>query len=759
MDWFDINGAVGSVYYPPSNGEKTFYRRMLTEFCGSVFTNVVTIDVKPILNGGTIGSSQDLCPGENPMKIESLSVASGGMANYLYQWQRAIGVSDEWTDVNGAIAVDFMPSSFSSGSRRFRRKVSDNCGVQYSNEVTIKINEIANPGIIGSNQTICFGAVPDNIVSVADASGWEGEFSYRWLVSQNGSDNWVVLENQLTSSLSLGILNDTKFYRRDVVYRCGVASSNVVKISVLPEFLAGEIFGTQNICFNQTPIAISETKRPVGGSGSFSHKWQKREVDGDWQDILGANLYIYQPPIYEKTTILRRIDVNGCGEKPTNEVTISVLGDFFPGRIGADQSILFGEVPNKLIGVDDPEGGLGANTFQWRVSLDSLSWSNVSGATEKDYQPNALLQTTYFRRRTVNQTCGEKTTNAVIVRVSQDLNPGVVGSEQTICYNEVPEKLIEKEVATGGNGVYEYQWQVGLDGISWENILNANGKDYQPDRLLSSKYYRRRVKSGSLEKNTGSILVSVKPLVISPVVNTNDLYCKGSLVKLEVSNPYSSSKWYNENMLLLGEGVILYLESIEGDRMVYVKSFDSDLCESSLSEVKVNVDRIKAEYTHSIVGGSVQEGSRVDFYGQSQGSVRWEWDFGIGDIYVVENPYVYYNFSGVYDVRMKVWSTIGCSDERVDVGLVVVSGQSTDVDANDMNRISIYPNPFKTDLSIEAERIESVHIYDTKGSLVFRKEYDREDSVSIDLGALRSGLYLVRIGSNKVYSTVKIIKE
>lgn len=92
---------------------------------------------------------------------------------------------------------------------------------------------------------------------------------------------------------------------------------------------------------------------------------------------------------------------------------------------------------------------------------------------------------------------------------TKSLDPGTIGSGQTIKYNSVPEKLYQVSNPTGGIGYYNYQWQKSQDNVNWVNITNASQSVYFPNTLKENTYFRLRVKSGKFDSATNSILISV----------------------------------------------------------------------------------------------------------------------------------------------------------------------------------------------------------------------------------------------------------
>jgi PKD repeat protein len=61
----------------------------------------------------------------------------------------------------------------------------------------------------------------------------------------------------------------------------------------------------------------------------------------------------------------------------------------------------------------------------------------------------------------------------------------------------------------------------------------------------------------------------------------------------------------------------------------------------------------------------------VRFYNMSQFGVRYEWDFGDGNISSEEEPVYYYEDAGVYDIKLTVWTEKGCSSDKTRLQAVV----------------------------------------------------------------------------------------
>jgi len=87
-------------------------------------------------------------------------------------------------------------------------------------------------------------------------------------------------------------------------------------------------------------------------------------------------------------------------------------------------------------------------------------------------------------------------------------------------------------------------------------------------------------------------------------------------------------------------------------------------------------------------------------------------------------------------------------------GLSVVEFENEDIDLN------IFPNPVSNEikLSIPANRLVNISIFDVLGKLVGEKYLNRSDP-NMDVSSLSSGIYLARLQSEGASKTIKLIKE
>ncbi|MBK7625581.1 MAG: hypothetical protein IPJ16_00010 [Bacteroidales bacterium] len=191
----------------------------------------------------------------------------------------------------------------------------------------------------------------------------------------------------------------------------------------------------------------------------------KTEDGTNWTNKTAANSDTYQPGVLIKTTYFRKRVTSASIDDYTNIVTITVNDNFIPGVIGADQTVCNNDIPASLNSISLPSGGNGSYTNQWKSSLNSSSWTVVTGATDSYYEPTTLTVKTYFKK-VVTDLCGVKETNIITINVNPIFIPGTIGTDQTILFNTIPQKLDVSTIATGGTRSFTYQWQKSIDNLA-----------------------------------------------------------------------------------------------------------------------------------------------------------------------------------------------------------------------------------------------------------------------------------------------------
>ncbi|MFD2603135.1 Ig-like domain-containing protein [Flavobacterium suzhouense] len=539
----------------------TMYRRYTvstvnTVACESVATNAVTINVQGQINAGTIGSDQSICSGATPSTLTSGSAATVSPSlsgtTIAYRWEYSTDGGTTWTTApgTGTNATYSFPGGISA-SRLYRRVavVTANSRSCESPSGTIAINVVTpTAGSIAANQTICFGTQPSQFTSATGGAGTgPGTFTYQWQSSDNGTSNWNDIGGATSETYQEpSTLTATKYYRRYTKSNtngttCQSPYTNVITVTVAGQVNDPGSFTASNqyICSGANPAQItSQNAGSVPAPGTISYVWQSSTDNGvTWSsDIAGATGANYTPPgPMTQNTLFRRLIVgtyNGtqCRSGWGPQIAININAIATGGQIGSDQTVCSGTAPTQISNVTSGNNTNGG--YQWQSSTDNVTWTDISGANNADYQPGTITQTTYYRRlgrsnNGGNVCTGTSPSNVVTMTVPSVPTPGTIGSNQNVCGNAVPALLTSSSAGTGGTS---YQWQESYDNSYWANITGATSATFQPPALSSTRYYRRLyMNNGCASAPSNVVLITVNVYPNPDSIAADQTVCSGSI--------------------------------------------------------------------------------------------------------------------------------------------------------------------------------------------------------------------------------------
>ena len=422
----------------------------------------------------------------------NLSVsANGGTGAYTYQWQDSIA-GGNWQNVtagSGATAAAYTtPSSLSSGTHYYRVLVSD-CNTVISNEAELVVNPDASIAVQPLGASICPGSTHAMNVTVVDGIN----VSYQWQRSTTGTGGWSNITGATTPSFTTPALNSTMFYRvriNDNGIGCADPTSNVAAVYV--PYIRTQPAGAV-ICDGGTHT-MSLAMENNGGL-AYSYQWQQSSTSGGaWSDISGAtsasytttNLttgnYYYQCVITPTTP--------GCSPLTSSEVQVAVVPDPQITAESGDVSICEGGAVTHSVSVSG--GTASSYSYQWqRSSVDcSSGFSNIAGATSANYTtPQLNTAGSYYYRCVITQPesgC-QFISSCKTITVVEDPQVDTQPVGTTICSGSTHSMNV---VASGGTGIFSYQWQDSIPGGNWTDISGAVADAYTTAALTTKTYFR-----------------------------------------------------------------------------------------------------------------------------------------------------------------------------------------------------------------------------------------------------------------------------
>ena len=523
----NISGATAKDLLTAPANVTTYYRRTVSSgTCDvPVNSNVVALTIlSPVTNNViTAPAVTSFCTSGDPALITGSTPTSNG-GPFAYQWQSSAD-NVTFVDIAGATAKDYDPPVINATTYYRRIVTSSTCTTPViSNVVTMTVvtlvanNTITAPAVT----TFCATGNPA-VITGSTPTGGDGTYAYQW---QSSTDNitFANITGATARDYAPTAISTTTYYQR-VVTSGGCSTpltSNVVQITIIPAVANNVITAPAitSFCSNGDPSVITGST-PTGGNGTYTYQWQSSADNVTFADITGATAKDYDPVPVSVTTYYRRTVTSGVCNIPavSNVVPITIIPSVANNAITAPSITSFctsGD-PSVITG-STPTGGNGTYTYQWQGSADNVTFTNIAGATAKDYDPAPITATTYYRRTVTSGVCNTPlVSNVVTVTVITAIIPVAnnvltAPSVTGFCVSGDP-SVITGSTPTGGIGTYNYQWQRSTDNVTFADITGATAKDYDPTAINVTTYYRRNVTSGSCATPVVSnvIIIAIKP--------------------------------------------------------------------------------------------------------------------------------------------------------------------------------------------------------------------------------------------------------
>jgi RHS repeat-associated protein len=427
--WSFADGLENPNGIPSMNYTNTVsYRRVMTNACGTVNSNAVTVTVRPPLSAGVAGTAQTICAQSAPATLNNITLPSGGDGNYSYQWKTSAD-NVNWSVISGATGAAFSPLSMTS-STYYQRYVSSCLQTVPASSVLITVNPLPTGGTISPDQTICAGSTPATLENAVNPVG----NSTQWELSTNSVD-FEPIPGATSKFYSPGQISTTAYFRRKSTNSCGSAYSNTVTIAVYTALVAGSISGPATVCYN-TPATLTNTSAASGNLGPYTYEWEKREVGGSWQAIPSTNSLTYTSPALLVTTEFRRKVSTSCTTSYTGASTVTVHPILNAGTPSGSQTICSGSTASVI--TSSPSGGNGSYTYQWQSSMNNSTWSNIPTATGASFNPGTPMTTTYYHvlvtscGQTLSSASAYVTVNPTPAAPTYSLSNAICGSGSTL---------------------------------------------------------------------------------------------------------------------------------------------------------------------------------------------------------------------------------------------------------------------------------------------------------------------------------------
>ncbi len=452
--------------------------------------------------------------------------------------------------------------------------------------------------------------------------------------------------------------------------RLNDSSTIIFNINPLPK----ASFTYSDTCAGNTVKFVSTST--VTGGTITANLW--RFGDGGTATGNTPN-YLYATAGTTYTVKIISTSNNGCIDSSSRAITI--LSNLVAGVIGSSQTICFNTTPSLIANSTTASGSIGPYTYQWQVSSDNITFTDISGATGISYQPGALTATRFYRRAAKTTAgCGPSFSNVVNVTVNAILTAGTIGSPQTICLNGTGSALNFSTAPTGAFGTYTYQWQSSPDSSTWSNITGQTGTTFTPTNVTSVTFYRALVTSGSCATlGTNGVKITLFSPITGGTIGSGQTICAGQTpaaftqitapsggpgtYTFQWQSSTDSINWFNisgatsSGYASPAVSTLTYFQRIAGS---------TGGCPSGTS----NAIKIRTLPKPNIVFTASSHCFNdpmplTNTSNISSGSLSYVWRFGDGTTSTSNVPNKTYTSSGTYNVTLVATSNLGCKDSSV----------------------------------------------------------------------------------------------
>jgi hypothetical protein len=465
------------------------------------------INILPALLGGSIETSSINinCSGYIAGVISSVSLASGGKIDYLYQWQTS-NDNINFTDILTATGTTYNPPALSQ-TTYFRRKVTDACGTEAISSNTHKIQIVPDPQITVTDATdriICSGGVLNLQATVI---GGYGSCTPTW---QSSSSQSGIFTNEQVGGLSFSstvintnLASTIKYYR--AIYACsgtgsgscnqGTSSFVKVTINLIPY--------TPTI----TPVSViicptqSSTLTANGCNGIVI--WNGGQT--------GSTLSVSEAGTYAAICSL-----NSCVSAISSSSTVTLASGgklVAPPIISGTTTICSGQVTNLLAS----------------NCLGTVTWSN--GGTGNSISVNPSISTDYTAI-CFDGTCTSSSSNKITITVNSYPNIITQPKNEADCNGNSVTFSLTALSATS------YQWQRKVPDGSFIYIANAVSNTLTISEVGSSIDPNQTEYRVVLANGSCSVTSTVALLIVNSIVGSleDKTICDGGNVSFNLSN-------------------------------------------------------------------------------------------------------------------------------------------------------------------------------------------------------------------------------
>lgn len=333
-------------------------------------------------------------PNTSATNFRVISGPNGGYENTLRRYnQDQLLVADGEYIVATVISSSFQSTYIRRDTIRFE-----------------KSKPTINPGTMASY--VC--ADPSVFVGHIMVTGQGGNAPYTYeLLNEDGTSTGEIRTGNAGQRVEFEYGEKGETYTVKITDACGNSTTqNMTLADLKTQSIIYKIPATGAYCTGDT------LKLNCVTLGETSYLWEKKQPDGSYTLVSTAqNPRIYPATVDHSGTYRVTVTPEYCGEPISQEIDITVNPPLAAGTVSEDQDICVATRASAMSCAIT--GGNGAKSFQWQVSTDGTTWTDVATATGSTYAPPYHAASgVYYYRVVVTDLCQTVTSDTITITVN-----------------------------------------------------------------------------------------------------------------------------------------------------------------------------------------------------------------------------------------------------------------------------------------------------------------------------------------------------
>ncbi len=433
----------------------TYYFRAVVDGCsGNIYSTSSTVVVgnaAPTISSQPSTTAQTVCQNGTATAF-SVTAAAGSGSISTYQWYSNIanvnyGGNLVKTTTSTSTSNTYTPLTTELDGLYYYVVVTNSNGCSVTSNVSGLVTVVAPSvgGIVSSNQTICSGSTPANLV----LSGYTGSIT-KWQKSTNNfsTSTDISSTSAILTGTTIGTLVTTTSFRAVVTNSvCSSANSTSATITIsIPAIVTQPSASSQTVCANSTTSPLSVVASAGSGASIASYSWYRNSSASTSGGTLVETHYTsattdtYTPSVsgyYYYVVVSNSLDCS-VTSSVSGKISVNASPAINSQPLLTPQNLCHGSLATAL-SVTATAGSGTISTYQWYSNTLS---SNISGgvwvathtstATTDTYTPLTSSDGTLYYYVVVTNSNGCSVTSNVSGGITVNGLPTITGTT-TVC--------------------------------------------------------------------------------------------------------------------------------------------------------------------------------------------------------------------------------------------------------------------------------------------------------------------------------------